>query len=51
MPGVCVGRAVIFLYGCSLPRLMFYYTICQFSVKTAYSYSVISALIISLEDM
>ena len=48
MPGVCVGRAVIFLYGCSLPnpRLMFYYTICQFSVKTAYS--VISALIIFL---
>ena len=49
MPSVCVGRAVIFLYGCSLPRLMFYYTIYQFSVKTAYS--VISALIISLEDM
>ena len=51
MPSVCVGRAVIFLYGsgCSLPRLMFYYTICQVSVKTAYS--VISALIISLEDM
>ena len=49
MPSVCVGRAVIFLYGCSLPKLMFYYTICQVSVKTAYS--VISALIISLEDM
>ena len=49
MPNVCVGRAVIFLYGCSLHRLMFYYTICQVSVKTAYS--VISALIISLEDM
>ena len=32
MPSVCVGRAVIFLYGCSLPRLMFYYTICQVSV-------------------
>ena len=49
MTSVCVGRAVIFLCGCSLPRLMFYYTICQFSVKTAYS--VKSALIISLEDM
>ena len=49
MPSICVGHAVIFLYGCSLPRLMFYYTICQVSVKTAYS--VISALIISLEDM
>ena len=49
MPSVCEGRAVIFLYSCSLPRLMFYYTICQVSVKTAYS--VISALIISLEDM
>ena len=49
MPSVCVGRAVIFLYGCSLPRLMFHYTICRVNVKT--SYSVISALIISLEDM
>ena len=49
MPSFCVGRQLFFLYGCSLPRLMFYYTICQVSVKTAYS--VISALIISLEDM
>ena len=49
MPSVFVGRAVIFLYGCSLPRLMFYYTICQVSVKTAYR--VISAFMISLEDM
>ena len=45
MPSVCGGRAV----SCSLPRLMFYYTIFQVNVKTAYS--VISALIISLEDM
>ena len=45
MPSVCGGRAV----SCSLPRLMFYYKICQVNVKTAYS--VISALIISLEDM
>ena len=47
MPSVCGGRAV----SCSLPRLMFYYTIFQVNVKTAYSYSVISALTISLEDM
>ena len=45
MPSVCGGRAV----SCSLPRLMFCYTICHVNVKTAYS--VISALIISLENM
>ena len=33
MPSVCVGRAIIFLYGCSLPRLMFYYTICQLNIN------------------
>ena len=45
MPSVCGGRAV----SCSLPMLMFYYTISQVNVKT--SYSVISALVISLVDM
>ena len=45
MPSVCGGRAV----SCSLPKLMFYYTIFQVNVKPPYS--VISALTISLEDM